>query len=455
MTIRSKLTGLFTLLFAALLLAFAVFIYASSAETREEEYFRRLSQQAVTKARLIFDASVDPQVLQLIYKNAPNALFEEEVAIYDTGFHLLYHDAVQIDKIKETSAMISEIVQQREIRFTQGSMQAVGLLYHHKGANYVITAAAIDDYGFAKLKDLRNTLIAASSLMILITVFIGYFFARKALRPVADIVDKVNDITATNLDLRVPVKNEKDEIGELAATFNNMLNRLENSFDAQKSFVSNVSHELRTPLAAIIAELELAGNKDRSSDEYRAVINRTMDDARRLVKLSNGLLDMAKASYDQSGISMKPVRPDELLLEAREAVLATNPAFRVNIDFEQSADNDDPASLRGNEYLLKVAFINLIENACKFSPDQLCNVLIAQNEQQVVVRFADNGPGIAETESGSIFQPFFRGKNHQLAEGHGIGLSLTQKIVHLHDGDIQFTSPATGGTIFTLQFRRL
>ncbi len=452
MTIRSKLTYLFTLLFAALLLVFAIFIYISSAETRKDEYYKRLREQAITKANLLLDAKVAPEVLQLIYKNSPNALFQEEVAIYDTAFNLLYHDAVQIDKIKETRGMVQEIVQQKEIEFSQGKLQAVGILYNHNGFNYVITAAAIDEYGFTKLRNLQYSLLISFCSAILLTVFTGYFFSQKALTPVADMVDKVNEITATNLDSRLAVKNEKDEMGELATTFNSMLNRLESSFDAQKDFVSNVSHELRTPLAAIIAELELARDKEHSSEEYQQIINRTLNDARRLVKLSNGLLDMAKASYDQSEIAMREIRLDELLLDARDAVIKANPAYRVNIIFEQEIENDDYISVKGNEYLLKVAFINLMENGCKFSYNNQSNVAITYFKDKVILRFSDTGIGIPSTDLAHIFQSFYRGGNRQFTEGHGIGLSLTHKIVTQHKGTIDLVSEVNTGTTFTVEF---
>lgn len=455
MTIRSKLTYLFTLLFAALLLVLEVFIYISSAETREEEYYKRLRQQAVTKANLLLDAKVAAEVLQLIYKNSPNALFQEEVAIYDTDFHLLYHDAVNIDKVKETARMMDMIKFQKEIRFTQGPLQAVGFLYEHNGINYVITAAARDEYGFTKLKNLLYTLIISFCAAIVLTIIAGYFFSRRALQPVADIVDRVEEITATSLDLRLPVKNSRDEIGELAVTFNSMLNRLENSFDAQKQFVSNVSHELRTPLAAIVAELELALNRDRSNTEYQAVISRTLNDARSLVKLSNGLLDLAKASYDQQEIGMKTVRLDELLLDARDAVITSNNSYKINIRFEQEIEHDDLISVKGNEYLLKVAFINLMENGCKFSSNHQCTVSITYNKTNVILYFADTGIGIAPEDIPAVFRAFYRGGNRQAADGHGIGLSLTQKIVMLHNGTITVASQPGAGTTFTVSFLHL
>lgn len=450
MKIRNKLTLLFTLFFAGLLLVCFLFIYISSAKTRKEQYYKRLYEQAITKANLLLDAKVMPNVLQLIYKNSPNTLSQEEVAIYDTGFHLLYHDAVDIDKVKETRKMIDEIVAKKEIRFQQGVLQVVGLFYRHNGRSYVITAAAQDEYGLTKLNDLKYTLIITFLAVTLLTLIGGRIFARKALQPVSEMVDRVEEITATNLDSRVPVQNAKDEIGELAITFNHMLDRLENSFDAQKQFVSNISHELRTPLSSMVTEKELALLKDRTAEEYKKVIELDLEDTKKLVRLSNGLLDLAKATYDPSAIGWKPLRLDEVLLDAMESVLRKNPDHKVNIIFEREIENDDFISVNGNEYLLKVAFINLMENSCKFSEDHQSNVAISYFREKAILRFDDNGVGIEPEDLPFIFNSFYRGGNKQVADGHGIGLSLTQKIILLHKGSISVTSRKGEGTSFSI-----
>jgi len=450
MQIKTRLTLLFTSLVAALLLAFALTVYFTSSEAREDEYYKRLQQQAATKANLLFDTKVAPAVLQLIYKNAPNALFQEEVAVYDTAFHLLYHDAVEVDKVKETKEMIDRIITQKEIQFYIKDVQVVGFLYEHNGRHYVITAAAKDEHGLARLANLRNTIIIALLCSVILLFFVGQFLAKKALQPVSALVQKVKRITATNLDLRVDEGNRKDEIAALAITFNEMLNRLENSFDAQKQFVSNISHELRTPLTSMLAEMQLTIQKQRNNDEYRESIAHIISDTQKLIRLSNSLLDLAKASYDQAEISFKKLRLDEILLDARNDVLHNQQGCNVNIIFEKETDNDDFISVNGNEYLLKVAFVNLMENGCKFSDNRQCIASISYNDQQIILHFSDNGIGIGKEELQHIFMPFYRGTNKKFADGNGIGLFLTQKIILLHGGNISVKSAENEGTVFTI-----
>jgi signal transduction histidine kinase len=454
MKIRLKLTLLFSGLFALLLLGFSLAVYLFNTSQREDAYYKRLKQLAITKANLLLGAKVNPAVLQLIYKSSLNTLPQEEVAIYDTAYHLLYHDAMDIDKVKETTGMLDSIIHLREIHFYVEDLQAIGFSYSFQGKTYVITAAAKDDYGLSKLSTLRVALAIGFLFAVLVTLLAGIFFARKALRPVSDMVGKVGEISASSLALRIEAGNGKDEMAELALTFNQMLDRLENSFNAQKQFVSNISHELRTPLAAIITELEVTAINERSTQEYRNMNGLVLEEARKLSRLSTDLLDLAKASYDPSGITFRELRLDEVLLDARQGILRANSDYKVELQFGADIEEGDPISIRGNEYLLKVAFANLMENACKFSTQRHCQVTIDFQQQRPVIAFKDEGIGIPGSDLPHIFTPFYRGQNKTFAAGNGIGLSLTARIVQLHNGTLEVRSPQGRGTTFTIRLPR-
>ncbi len=455
MKIRERLSLLFTLLTAAIILVFAALVYYAAYQNRETEFYNRLKKEGITKANLFFTAKVDTATLQKIYKNNRETINEVEVAIYDTTFQLRYHDALDIDFVKETEQMIDEIRKKKEVRFYQKEWQVIGLLFHVDQKDYIIMAAAYDQFGYKKLQNLRNTILIIFICSIIFIYATGRFFSKKALSPVTEIVYKVKSITASNLDLRLNNSIGKDELAELSSTFNEMLDRLEKSFDAQKQFVSNISHELRTPLASMITELELSTHKERSIADYQIVIENVLTDAQKLARLSTSLLDFAKASYDPSEISFKEIRLDEILLDARQQVQRKNPSYLIDILYENEVENDDEISINGNEYLLKVAFANLFENACKFSENKKSIVSISVQNEKVVLHFSDAGIGIDEKELSQIFTPFYRGSNKKYSEGHGIGLSLTQKIVKLHDGEIAVSSEVGKGTKFTLEFPHL
>ena len=306
--------------------------------------------------------------------------------------------------------------------------------------------------GFDMLRILNAKLVAIWVISFAILFVIGYFMARNALNPVSKIVKQVEKITASNLNQRVKTENPKDEIGELAATFNNTLDRLENSFESQKMFVSNVSHELRTPLAALIAELDISLRRERSNEDYKKVVENALVDARKIEKLSNGLMDLAKASYHINQIQMSEVRLDEILLDAGTMVMQACNEFTVNLIFDEANDDDRIATIFGNEYLLRTAFVNLIDNNCKFSKNHTSVVQIRFSGDTASIRFSDTGIGISSEDLNRIFQPFFRGENRQFAAGNGIGMTLVERIVKLHNGTIDVASQEGKGTMFTLTF---
>ncbi len=455
MKIRTRLSLLYLALTAAVLLGFAFIIYISAKNDREKEFYTRLEREAVTKANLYFDAKVDAKTLQDIYKNNRLTINEVEVAIFSEDLKLLYHDSKEIDAVKETRAMLSKIRDKGHINFTQNGWQVTGILHAYKGKNYIITAIAYDKYGYKKLDSRFETSVLVFFITLPLLYFLALYFSKKALEPITDITEKANLISGSNLHLRLDVTEGKDELNTLSQTFNTMLTRLENSFDSQKQFISNISHEIRTPLAAIITELELADRNDKTVDEYKYAVKNALKDASRLVKLSNSLLDLAKASYDPSEISMKPVRADELLLDALHIVQVANKGYEAEINFDGFSDSDSQVTVNGNEYLLRVAFMNIIENACKFSTNKRCRITISFNENALIITFSDNGIGIEQTDIDNLFTPFYRGKNKKFAEGNGIGLSLTRRIVILHNGTISVTSVVCKGSEFVITLQHL
>ncbi|WP_300660702.1 ATP-binding protein [Fluviicola sp.] len=452
MKIQHKLSLLFTVLTATILSVFAGLIYYSADGIREIEFYKRLQREAITKANLFFTAKVESRTLQTIYKNNRETLNEVEVAVYDTDFNLLYHDAADIDVVKETKQMVRDVQKKKILQFYQNDWQVVALLLPFNGKQYIITATAYDQYGFQKLKHMRQTIWTVFVFSVLIIYLTGRFFSKRVLSPVAEIVSKVKNITASNLDLRLPHSGGKDELSALSNTFNEMLDRLEHSFESQKQFVSNISHELRTPLSAIIAELEISANRERSITEYKEVILNALNDAQKLAKLSTSLLDFAKANYDPSEIAFKEIRLDEILLDAMHDIQKQNSHYHIDIRFQSGLENEQDISVYGNEYLLKVAFKNLLENGCKFSKTHRCSVTIEAQKDTVVLQFADEGIGISEEDLPYIFEPFYRGANKTFADGNGIGLSLTKKILQLHHGEIEVSSVVNKGTSYHILF---
>lgn len=451
MKIRTRLTLLFTLITAMLLGIYSISIYYSSKDAREKSFYSELQNEAIAKADLYFQSSLPEQEMHKLYQNNNRTLNEVQVAIYDSNYKLIYHDDAKVDYVKETPEMLSDVFQQKKISFFLNNLQVIGMVYHHSGKSYAVTAAAYDKYGYEYLSHLL-TISIASFISILVLIYLaGIFLSKKTLSPLSEMVSQIKKITAGKLQLRLKTTAEKDELNELAQNFNGMLERLENSFDSQKHFVSNISHELRTPLSAIITELELASEKDLSKEQYQQTIRYALDDARNMVKLSNSLMDLAKASYDPNEISFSEVRLDEVLLESYTKIIRENSEYKVSLNIENTID-EHQLVIQGNEYLLHVAFNNLIDNACKYSPDHICSIDVKGDHQKLYISFSNTGIPISQEDLEHIFEPFYRSETSRKEKGYGIGLYLTEKIIHLHHAKLRVTSD-DHKTVFTVIFR--
>lgn len=456
MKIQNRLTLLFSFLFGIILFVFIVGVYQFYSNQSKEDYFQRLHLRAALKVDIIDGETIAPDVLHAFYENIPlNS--EPLVTIYGEDGKLIYRDKKHTLPGENYDTLIHQIRKNGSCCVWHGEKQTYGFAIEGYKTNYIVFATGQDARGEAQLRVLKMVLAIAYLIAMLFIVLTVRLLTKQAFRPIARMTDKVKDITLSNqLDIRLDEGNRKDELARLAITFNKMIAQLERAFNAQKQFVYNISHELRTPLSAIITELELSQNKTNSrKEDYEAVISLALKDSRRLVKLSNSLLDMAKTNYSPNEIAMREIRLDELLLNVCHEVRKSSPDYVIQLIFDKEDVEDDRfISVNGNEYLLSVAFGNLIDNGCKFSPDKSCEVHISYELQDVVLRIIDHGIGISAKDMKSIFTPFFRGENKSFAEGNGIGLSLTQRIIRMHRGNITVDSHR-GLTVFTVTLKNL
>lgn len=450
MSITARQSLFFTGITAVFLIAFMLLFNRSASNTRKVEFYRVLEAEAVTKLHLITTAKIDPNILQVIYRENRTRIGEAEVAVYNSEHQLLYHDDINIDFVKETPEMLDEIARDKHIRFMQDKWQVVGLRVDDEEGYFIVTAAAYDNYGFTKLKRQRQSLLITFLFLIMILFILSRYIARKALQPLSIMVNEAKSITANSLYRRLPEGKGKDELEQLAATFNNMLERLDQSFSSQKSFVSNLAHEVRTPLAGILGEIDLCLEKPRKSQEYIRVLNAVHDDAQQISRLTQSLLDLAQAGYDSSAIQFTKIRIDEVVVDALVEVQQSRKDSLIELSIKEDEISDTDLTVMGNEYLLKVAFINVLENACKFSENKKVEVRIYRDQNKTCVAIIDHGPGISVKDQERLFELFYRGKTSQ--PGTGIGLSLTRRIVEQHQAELQVVSKEGEGSTFIFSF---
>lgn len=461
MKIKYKIALSYSVSAFVLLNTFAILAYYFSAQSRKAEYLERLEYRARSIANVIIeDDRVKIDLLRKLDKTTFQDLYKETILVYNPSYDLVYSN-VKDTAIRTPRRLLDYIKKNGEYSHERDNGELVGVYYTEGSVSLIVLVTSFDKYGFQNLQNLRQILIIEIVVAIILLLFIGYFFAGRMVQPIDKLVEQVQTINANNLQGMTVDAKGKDEIAQLGANFNTMLIRLSNAFDLQKSFVSNASHELRTPLASIISQLQVALSKEREKEIYVDVLNSVLEDAQHLSDLSNGLLQLAQSGLDERQFVFSEVRIDELMLDMGNLIkLKHAPATpgaehqkspRIDISFLKVPEQDTELTCEGNESLLKVLFLNLLDNALKFSKDNTVSVTIDFNESAIQVQVIDNGIGIPTAELAKVFEPFYRGSNSHQVRGHGLGLSICKRIALLHKGQIAATSILGEGTTFTVE----
>ncbi len=455
LNIRSRLTYQFMALATAILLIFSVGVYFFSKLYLEKRFFKRLQDRAVTTTTLLFDLqTADTTVLRLVNLSEKEFLSDESIFVYDEKQKKLIFATQEsyTGLFKELIPMIQQ--QSQSTYFFAGYYQTLGIPLKRGTDSYWVIVSAIDVNGKEALQDLRKILVVMVLIGILLLGLSGWFFADKALAPMSGIIKQVNEIFPNNVEKRVQHPNRSDEIGQLVTTFNQLLDRTENALLMQKIFIANVSHELKNPLTKIYSQIDVTLLKKRSSEVYQASLQSLQEDARTLTQLTNTLLNLANTVVDADTIQRSPVRIDELLWETKSQLTKWHEDYRINIDFSDFPEDEEWLMISGNEAALKVALMNLMDNACKFSENRSVFVIFSATANQIKVTFMNTGTVIPEADLPFIFHPFYRSNaTAKAAKGHGVGLAIVSQIVKLHNGTIDVISD-DDGTVFTLLFRK-
>lgn len=458
MQIRTRLTIQFSLLVSGILLVTFLAIYFFSYKNLTEDFYDRLKSKASAAARLL-DGPVfviSPDIMKALDGSNTDRIYNQIILIYDEKNRLMYTNSANNAKnIHVSKYWLDEVRRAGEIRYTDGNSKVVALYTKLKYNRAVVLLGAQDEVGQVNLINLSKLLIGLFIGVTVIVAFAGWFFAKRALRPISSVMNEIEGILPQKLGTRLDVPNQNDEIGRLTTTFNNLLDRIETAFQMQKIFVANVSHELKNPLTKIRSQLEVSALKERSAMEYQTTINSVLEDIQELAQLSNTLLELAKVSEDRGDLLTETVRIDELLWDCRVSLTQASQHCAIQFNLDELPEDDAWLEISGNSTLLKTAFLNLMDNACKFSEDQTVKVTLLASEKKITVQFSDTGKGIPAGERSLVFQPFYRSENTANIKGYGIGLSLVERIVKLHNGTVQIHANEPKGTTFQLIFSRL
>jgi signal transduction histidine kinase len=452
MPVRLRITFLFALMVMVILGLASGGIYYFFYAARIDAIKTRLTNRAITVARLLARKEIfDHNLIQRIDSLTAIALKNKTVEAYDYRNKKIYSYS---EKPGDTIYVSEEILDDARVNgdrfFTIGDKEAVAYHYSDSNARLVIVSAAEDTDGKEALRTLSNILIFIFLAGIAIIMVAGYLFSASLLGPVKKITADVQEISARNLSRRIKMGRTKDEWYKLSDTLNDLLNRLQESFELQRRFISNASHELSTPLTSITSQLEVSLQREREAQEYKKVMQSIHRDVRQMSKLTKTLLEFAKASGSAGGLEIDLIRMDEIVMKLPAEIAKINPAYKVTIDFSAPPENQNSLLVFGNEELMLTAIKNIVLNACKYSSDSKAMIKLEVRDQTIIVSIEDRGKGIPETELKSIFQPFYRVQGHLSGEGFGLGLSLADRIVKLHRGSIDVSSVVGKGTRFAI-----
>ncbi len=287
-----------------------------------------------------------------------------------------------------------------------------------------------------------------------ITLLFGYFIGRvivvRILRPIKEITDTANNITHEDLSLRVKAENVDEELRSLIQAFNDMVSRLGESFEYITDSSSYIAHELKTPIAIIRGESEFALKKERDKEEYKRVISVSLEETKRMLKIIEDLLLLTKMNYQPDVLKFEQIELTQFIgiIYEQAKILASPKNITVNIDIPQEA-----GAINADELHLRRLFLNLIDNAIKFTPASgSISISLEYENQKAIVSIIDTGIGIEEENLPKLFDKFFRidGTVKDAAPSSGLGLSIAQSIAELHGGEISVTSRAGQGSNFTV-----
>lgn len=455
MQIRYRITLMYTMIVTIIVLLLCFSIYFFSYENRNSQFNNRLAQKAIGVSELLWTYNVAPELIKDINHTSPSALAHKCIIVYDDHFQSIfnYYDQ-KSDSVSIPVSILKRSINRKPHFFKINHKDAVSIWLNRHGKDYIFVVAAYDEDRADWLPKLRLILFSSFIISISIVIISGYFFSVNLVRAISILKEKIDHISSKEFSPRLTTGSGKDELQRLAITINNLLDRLQSSFDTQRGFIDNASHELSTPLASIGSQLDVVLQKERTNEEYRAVLKSVKDDVRRLGFLVRSLLEIAKISGSAKGIELAVVRIDELLMRMPGELKKIKPSYDVKLLFDELPDDEEDLIIYGNEELLFTALKNIAHNACKFSQDQTAIITLHAKDGNILVKIKDNGPGIKNEDFVKIFQPFYRSPDvTNLVSGTGLGLPLANQIIKLYGGTIRIESAIGKGTTFTVTLK--
>ena len=440
---------MFISIFLVILLVISGFVYFFISQYSFDDFYKRLEIRSFSTARSELDLKKRADLIREFKGEYLEPLPKEN----NTIIELNQESEENIQALSKEYNIPAELLEQGIEKgsnsdfYHDGNLFYNSILYERDGKRYLVITSAENYFYSHHISYLKELLIIALSIGFVVIVLVSAWFSKKVVDPIKSITSKINKIGTNNLYVRLEKSETDDELNKLTNTFNDMLDRLETSFETQNNFISNASHELNTPLTAIIGQADVTLSRERKNEEYKIALENILNEAEKLEKKTKALLYLAQTAFNGKRLVFDKVRIDQLLFDVQETINKTHLDNKVTIDLSLLPENPEKLKVHGNEHLLHLAVYNIIINAYKYSNNQdvLVSLGISDSNVQIVVK--DKGIGIPTDELKYIYDPFFRASNTGNHEGYGIGLPLTRNIIRIHKGSLKVLSENNKGTI--------
>jgi heavy metal sensor kinase len=448
-TLRARLTIWYLIFFSCLLLFFSLFVYGALSRALRVRMDDTIEAQAGTAASLFRDE------LEEMHGAGSLAATEtvREMSLRGTVLAVLSDGRVLATNAERLAPVLAEIGRQAA---GAGGLTTVASYSPH-GARAIVHP--VDPYSIlvlepmdaidAQLALIRDTLLLALPLLIALAGTGGYVLAGRSLAGLDRMADQARRISGNNLETRLEIGEAAAELTMLAGAFNELLSRLDQSFETMRRFVADAAHELRTPIAIIRGEADVALEHPRSAETYRDTLAVIQDESRRLTRLVDDLLNLARADAGHVRLSLQDFYISDVVAECCRSMYSL--AAAKSITLEHNAPED--VTFRGDEELLRRLLLNLLDNAIRYTPPGgRVTATLEAAEYELRLSVADTGAGIPPETAPYIFDRFFRGDKARARQngGFGLGLAIVKWVAESHRGEVQVVSTPGKGSTFTV-----
>ena len=442
--LRTRLTLWYTLSLSLILLLFSGFLYVQMRRSLLAQLDTALQLNA---AQLLLNLDMAGDLANMTQVEAIGYLQNEEYVAYllDENGELLARWGAEEDvaAFREANLGYSTLASQSESWRIYNQMVVLG------GQTGQLQVMRELDLVEQTLGDLLGQIMVAIPAALALAAVGGFFLAARALRPIAQMTETAQRITAQDLQQRIGYQGAADEIGRLAQTFDAMLERLQQGFARERRFTADAAHELRTPLTALKGRIEVTMSQARSTQTYVDTLQEMEEQVDRLIRLSNDLLFMARLEQGQSPLQMERIDLNEFLSAVVDQIrpLAQTKAITLT---EHVPDN---LPIQGQLDLLIRLFLNVLDNAVKYTPPNGRVTLTASTDQKTaIIAIRDSGQGIAPEHLPHLFDRFYRAESDRARPGGaGLGLAIAQEIARVHGGELAVNSVVGEGTTVTVK----